>query len=182
MSPTKLLIISICTYTIFVLHTSLTRDLAIAGIAPHLVLAGLAVMTTRVERVQAVWLAAAWGLLADCLAEGRLGSSMVCFTIFAVFVQPASHPGRTGFAWKLGALSIPVGWGLLLADQLWRGLGRELKIDIGALAIQAAGTSIYTGLIIAGAAFALQILSPVSTESEISSTRTVSNQWRMLTG
>ena len=62
------MLVTACSYAIFVLHSAVARDLAIAGFAPHLILAGLiVVIVLRVGHAQGVLLAAIWGILADCL-------------------------------------------------------------------------------------------------------------------
>jgi rod shape-determining protein MreD len=178
----NLLIFITVTYTMFALQASLARDVAIFGFTPHLILAGLAVMTVRSACAQAMLQAAAWGLLADCVTEGRLGPQMVSFTIFAVMLQRTANRRSINVPWKLAASSIPLCWGALLADQLWRALADARPIDYVALTVQAAGSAIYTGLIALGAAYILRFCAPASTESTIPSAPCVSNKWRMLTG
>jgi rod shape-determining protein MreD len=181
MALMKLLILTTVTYTIFVLQASLAREVAIFGITPHLVLAGLALMTVHSARAQAVLQAAVWGLLADCVTEGRLGPQMVCFTIFAVILQHTANRRWINVPWKLAASSIPLVSGALLVDQLSRALVGGRAIDYLALAIQAVGSAVYTGLIVLGAAYTLRYMAPASTERTAPSAPCVSNKWRMLT-
>lgn len=177
----KLLIIATCTYAIFVLHAAFARDLAISGIAPHLILAGLVVISVRVGAAQGMLLAAVWGLLADCLTEGRLGPHVVCFAIVVGILHRNRNQRRSSDSWKLAALSIPMVWGVLLAVQFWHSLAEGRTRDFTAVAIHAAGSAVYTGLVVAGAAYALRHVAPASADRTDPSSPSVSNKWRMLT-
>src|SRR5947207_10947643 len=73
--------ITLWTYLVFGLHLSLTVSLAVAGFAPHLVLAGSVLLTCRTTARQGLLLGALWGLLADCLPDGRMGAGIICFSL-----------------------------------------------------------------------------------------------------
>jgi hypothetical protein len=66
-------------------------------------------------------------------------------------------------------------------DQFWRSLTDGPAVDFSALAIQTALSAVYTGLIVAVAAYVWQWASPTATESAAAVPRSVSNKWRMLT-
>ena len=74
------------TYLIFVLHSALRTMFSRRGYAPHLVLAGLILMCARNAGRAGICLAALWGLLADCLSEGRLGPGLMIFVLSAFVI------------------------------------------------------------------------------------------------
>jgi hypothetical protein len=177
----KFLLLATVTYTIFSLHASIARDLAISRFVPHLILAGLAVMTVRRTLQESLVLAAVWGLLADCLSEGRLGPGIVSFAMFALILNRLPAPRQTIVPWKLASVSIPLVWCVLLGDQFLHNLADGRTNDWLAVAIQAAGSAIYTGLVVLAAAYGLEVVAPAPTQNIVSSAPSVSNHWRMLT-
>lgn len=177
----KPFLIAICTYAIFVLHSALARDLAISGITPHIILAGLIVMSARVGAPQGVLLAAGWGLLADCLAEGRLGPAMICYVFVAISLHRGTRRWKTSAPWKYAALSIPLIWGSLIACEFLRGFPTGRFPDLAAVAFHAAGCAVYTGLLAAAADRAIRFAMPGLKAELPPSAPAVSNKWRMLT-
>lgn len=177
----KHIILVVCIYSIVVLHSALARDLAVSGFAPHLILAGLVVITVHVSRAQGIFLAALLGLTADCLAEGRLGLNLIGWVIAAAILQRAASPRGVPVPWKLAASSMPLVWGLLFGGQWLGSLADGRNIALAVLAIQSAGAALYTALIVAVAAYAVRMLVPVATEHAAPAGPTVSNTWRMLT-
>src|ERR1700730_5369420 len=104
----KCLYIISWTYLVFVLQSGFARELAICGCAPHLVLAGLVLMTVRTRGRQGLLLAAGWGLLLDCLGTGRLGVNLVALTLAALTVQEIHARWPLESPWRLGALAAVV--------------------------------------------------------------------------
>src|SRR5262249_5596826 len=150
----KWLSISGWTYLIFVLHAGFARDVAIGACAPHLILAGLFLMVVRLNSRDGIALAAAWGFLSDCLVEGRLGADVVVFVVAAGAVRQLSGRWSLRAAWRAGAISTGVVWGAVVASTANRMLADGLlahgrTLDLATLAIPAAGSAIYTGVLVA---------------------------------
>lgn len=177
----KPLLLIACTYTIFVLHSALARDLAIAGFAPHLILAGLIVMTVRVSRAQGVLLAASMGLLADCLTEGPLGPNLICCTLVSAVLPQVASKWRDRIPLKLAVTSIPLIGCALLVSPVWHSFAGGRTIDVVVLAINATGSALYTAMLVCVVAWAVQFIVPGATERSTPSSPSVSNNWRMLT-
>ncbi len=177
----KFVLVAACTYAIFVLHSALAHDLTIAGIAPHLVLAGLVVIVVRVGHVQGMLLAATWGALADCISEGRLGPNIVCYAIATLILHRTANQSRINSTWSLAALSLPLIGSVLLIGQFWRSFADGRTIDFARLAVNSAGSAVYTSIIVAGAAYVLRLIVSGSTERPDPASPSVSNRWRMLT-
>ncbi|HEY3968397.1 MAG TPA: rod shape-determining protein MreD [Planctomycetaceae bacterium] len=177
----KFVLIAACTYAICALHSAIAHDLAIAGIAPHLILAGLVVIVVRVGQAQGVLLAAVWGVLADCLSEGRLGPQIVCYAIATLILRYAANQSRINSTWSLAALSLPLIGSVLLINQVCRSFADGRSIDFVPLAIHSAGSALYTGVIVMGAAYVIRLFASDVTERSATASHSVSNQWRMLT-
>jgi len=169
------------TYLVFVLHSGFARELAIAGCTPHLILAGLILMTVRSGGRQGILLAGGWGLLSDSLTDGRLGVDVVHLTLAALAVQQVHARWPLSSAWRLGALSVVVVWAEVVASTSVRMLSGGQSPHLPAIVPHAAGPALYTALVVAGMSFAAQIVLRRSTEVIEASAPTVSNKWRMLT-
>lgn len=172
-------IVIIATYAAFVLQTAVARDLAVCGFAPRLDLAALIVVTAQVGGVPALLLAAAWGFLADCFTAGPLGTNVACFAVLACALQRAVARWRIASARRLAAATVPLVWCCVVAGELPRAATGAGPVDLGALALAAAGTALYTAVVVAAAAFALRVASPG--ENEPRRATRVLNNWRMLT-
>ena len=169
------------TYAVFVAQSGLARDLAICGCTPHLVLAGLVLMTVRTGGRQGLLLAAGWGLFLDGLGEGRLGINLVALTLAALAVQEAQARWPSNAVWRLGLLaSIVVAIEFVASKSLGMLLGGQSP-DLRLIVAHAAGTAIYSGLVVASMSFVAQMVLRQAAESSGAAAPTVSNKWRMLT-
>jgi rod shape-determining protein MreD len=177
----KIILLAALTYTIFALQASIARDLTLAGFAPNFVLAALILLTTRITRAGGIWLAATWGLLADCLGDGRLGPHIACFILCILLLQCAKSRRWSDAPWKLTMISLPLVAGTLLAELLLHSLADRRGIDVLAIAIHSTGTSLYTAFLVATVAFLWQQFSPAPVDRSESGPSSVSNSWRMLT-
>ena len=169
------------TYLVFALHSGVASSLAVAGYAPQLVLAGLVLMTSRMAGRQGLLAAALWGLLADCLTEGRLGAGIVCFSLSTWLLQRCTGRSNSSVPWRIAVFSVPLIWADLVAMAVLRGLSDGRPIDLRGLCIHAAGSAVYTGMIIGAAEFAIRFVRGSSTEDAANASPTVSNKWKMLT-
>jgi rod shape-determining protein MreD len=186
----KWLWIIAATYLVFVLHAGFACEMAIGGCAPHLVLAGLVLMVLRLNGRDGIALAAAWGFLSDCLVEGRLGADVVAFVLAACAVRQLSVRWNLRVAWRAGAISIGLVWGAIVAGTAIRVLADGMladgmladgrTLDLGTLAMSAAGSAIYTGVLVAVISLAASLVGRDRTENA-TALPAVSNRWRMLT-
>ncbi|MBI3865961.1 MAG: hypothetical protein HY290_29140 [Planctomycetia bacterium] len=177
----KYLTLCICTYTVFVLHTSLARDLAIAGFAPHLVLAGLAIVALRTSGNDTLFFAAVWGFLADCLSEGRLGPGIIFYSLAALILRQAATGWKVKMPWAYAALVAPVCWGAIVGNQILRSFADGMATDFALAALRASGSAVYTAAIVAAATAAWRRIAGHNPEAINTGTLPVSNHWRMLT-
>ena len=99
---------TIWTYLVFAVHSVVASSLAVAGYAPHLVLAGLILMTSRMAGRQGLLAAGLWGLLADCLTEGRLGAGIVCFSLSTWLLQRCTGRRISSVPWRIAVFSVPL--------------------------------------------------------------------------
>src|SRR5262249_24042348 len=169
------------TYLIFVLHSGFAREVAIAGCTPNLILAGLVLMILRTTGHGAVAVAAVWGLLSDCLIEGRLGADVVSFLLTACAVRQLSVHWNLRSPWRAGAISIVLVWVELVASSNFRVLADGRTPDPAALALSAAGAAVYTGLLVAILSLAARLVWCDPSDDDAAAVRAVSNKWRMLT-
>jgi len=169
------------TYLIFVLHTGIAQTLAIGGCAPHLVLAGLVVMTVRLSARRGVLLAAGWGLLLDCLGEGRPGVHLVALTLATLTVQEVHSRWALYSPWRLGLVASVVAGALVAATASLPVFAGVPSADLRVILVHAAGSALTTGVAAAIIAYADQmVLRPPATAAGAKGP-TVLNQWRMLT-
>jgi rod shape-determining protein MreD len=141
----------------------------------------MVLMTVRTGGRQHVFFAAGWGLLLDCLGEGRMGVNLVALTLAALAVQSFQAQWPLNSLWRAGvvaAIVVGIEFGvstvlLILAA----GLGPDLRMIV----THAAGSALYSGIVIAVLLRASQMVlrQPSLTAGGI--VPTVSNNWRMLT-
>lgn len=77
----RVLWLAVATYVLFVAQTSLVRECSIAGIVPQFPCAALALLVVCCRGRTGLVCAAAWGLLADLLGDGRIGGNTLCFCL-----------------------------------------------------------------------------------------------------
>jgi cell shape-determining protein MreD len=173
------------TYLVFALHAGFAREMAIGACAPHLILAGLVLMVLRLNGRDGIALAAGWGFLSDCLVEGRLGADVVVFVLAAGVVRQLSVRWSLRVPWRAGAFSIGLVWGAVVASTAVRMLADGIladgrTLDLATLAIPAAGSAIYTGVLVAVLSLAASLVGRDRTD-DATAVPAVSNRWRMLT-
>lgn len=178
----KFISIAIWTYLLFVLQTGLARDLTIAGCVPNLILAGLFVILIRIGGQSGLLMAGGWGLLSDMLTDGRLGPDVVCFAVAASLVQHVHARWNLSSPWKLGILSSVLAGAVIVGSASLRMLADGISPDWPALGIYAVGSALYAGILVAAVSLAVRLVLGQSAEVAAAESRTVSNQWRMLTG
>ena len=83
--------------------------------------------------------------------------------------------------WVSTALTAPAVWCALVASHVVNGLADGKTIALEALATQAAGSGIYTALIVSVIAVGWNWIAGASREDRLPMSRTVSNPWWMLT-
>ena len=169
------------TYFVFALHSSVATRLTIAGYTPHLVLAGWMLMAQRMTPRHGLLAAVLWGLLTDCLTNGRLGAGIVCFTLSTWVLQRCLGRRDNSFLLRLTVLSAPLIWADIVGMAVLRGLSDGHSIDLRAQCVQAAGSAIYTGIIVSAAEFVIRYLRGNGTRDARLAVPTVSNRWKMLT-
>jgi rod shape-determining protein MreD len=174
------LLIFAWTYLVFVLQSSVARELAIGGCAPHLLLAGLILMTARVSGRTGLLLAAFWGLLSDCLSDARLGADVIGFVLIAWVVQWGGIRLGLSSPWRLGALSAVLIWcaGMLSACLQMHADGRVASL--WAFCVISLRTGLYTGAVVGIASLAAHFIGR-RTARDLAAVPSVSNKWRMLT-
>lgn len=178
----KWLILVLWTYVAFVVQSSFASKLAIAGCAPHFVLAGLILAILHFSASQAVLLAACWGLISDCLSNGRLGVDVACFAVSALAIQSLLARKHLGSQARLAALT-----GFLVLANVIGSAGLRSVSDVdgpafAALCGRAAGSAAYTAALIALVSFSGMVFRRPSLADTAAGGPSVSNRWRMLTG
>ena len=143
----NILLISLSTYLVFVLDSSLAPVMKIGDYRPHFTLAALVILPTRLGGAAAVLVAAFWGLLADCLADTRLGPNLACFALCAFALgHVQARRARPSFL-RWGTASFAVTFVGLVASNGLRTLGSLRMADFGSLTACAAGSALYTSLV-----------------------------------
>jgi rod shape-determining protein MreD len=169
------------TYLVFVLHSGLAREAAVGGCAPHLVLAGLVLMVLRITGREAIALAAVWGFLSDCLVEGRLGVDVMFFVLTTMALRQLNARWNLRSPWRAAVVSMTFVWGELVASGSFRILAEGQTPDLPPLAHSAAGSAVYSGLLVAMLALAARLVARDAIDDDASAAPAVSNKWRMLT-
>lgn len=169
------------TYSVFVLHSALATSLTVAGCAPHLVLAGWIFLAQRMTPRQGLLGAALWGLLADCLTNGRLGAGIVCFSLSTWILQRCLGRRNDRFLLRLAVLSAPLIWADIVGMAVLQGLVDGHSVELRAQCMQAAGSAAYTVIIVLAAEFANRSVRGNATTDANIAVPTVSNRWKMLT-
>jgi rod shape-determining protein MreD len=169
------------TYLVFVLHSSLAASLAIAGSAPQLVLAGWILVIRRMPPRQGLLAAALWGLLADCQTNGRLGAGIVCLSISTWILQRCLGRRNDNSLLTLVVLSSPLIWADIVGMAVLRGLSDGHSVNMRAQCIQAAGSAIYTGIIVVAAEIASRYVRGNAEGDAAIGVPAVLNRWKMLT-
>ena len=143
----NIVFISLSTYLVFVLDSSLAPVMKIGDYRPYFALAALVLLPTRLGGAAAVLVAAIWGLLADCLADARLGPDLVCFALcaFALGRMPAPRGQRSWLIWSAAAFAVTffdlVASNGLRTFRVWQ------TADLAPLATRAAGSALYTAFV-----------------------------------
>jgi rod shape-determining protein MreD len=169
------------TYLVFVLHSAVAARLAVAGYPPHLVLAGLILMARRMTPRQGLLAAALWGILTDCLTNGRLGAGIVCFSLTRWVLQRCLGRRSSSLPLRLAVCSTTLIWANIVGMAVLRGLSDGQAFDLRELCVTAAGSAVYTGIIIAAAEFANRYARGDSGGDDAVAAPTVLNRWKMLT-
>jgi rod shape-determining protein MreD len=163
------------------LHSTLAASLAVAGFSPHLLLAGLSLLASRTTTRQSLFAGALWGLLADCLTDGRLGAGLICFSLSTWFLQRCRGQSYRGRFWKLAIWSVPVIFADMVATAALRIVFDIRPVDWQGLCIHAAGSAVYSGILVGIAELAIRLVRGKTSENSEGTAPTVSNKWRMLT-
>jgi rod shape-determining protein MreD len=180
-SVMKLLLTLIATYLVFVLQTSLADVWSIAGCVPNLPLAGVIVMAGLGSGRRRIVTAAAWGLIADCLADGRLGPALIGFSLCFLVIERCHLRWGLGSPVRLIAISVPL---VLLESTVTSALRVTLErrpLDLGRLGFLALGSTAWTVAVIAGLTIIVTIASNRSRDRSVPGAPALSNKWRMLT-
>jgi len=170
------------TYLVFVLHAGFARELQIGKCTPHLALAGLIPLAVRASGRRGIVVAAVWGLLSDCLSDGRLGTDVIVFVLAACCTRRAGARWNLIAPWRTGVFSAVTAWGALVACASLRLLSAGGSPPFTALGLQAAGSAVYTGLLAALVALTARIVWRSTDGDESAPAPQVSNKWRMLSG
>jgi len=177
----KWLLVVPATYLVFALQTGLADSLTIGGCVPNLPLAGLLIMASRGSGWRQLVTAAAWGLIADCLADGRLGPDLIAFAVCLVVFERCHMRWNLGSYWRLVAMSIPL---VLLETAVTGALRASLDghaVDFQRLCLFAAGSTVWTVVVVAGLAFVGALVGNRAHYGNETAAPALSNRWRMLT-
>ena len=169
------------TYLVFAVQTAFAGSLAIAGCAPHLVLAGVVLMTRRVPERAGLVVAAGWGLLSDCLTDGRLGPEIVAFVVAAALMSRLSGRWNLKSPGFSAAAGVAIVWVALVISAGLRMVPDGRIHALATLAGHAARSAIWTGALVAIATLAARLIISTPAESDPAATPAMSNKWRMLT-
>ena len=138
-------------------------------------------MTCRIAGRQGLLAAALWGLLADCLTDGRLGAGVVYFSLSTWVLKRFTGRRNSSVPWRVAVMSVPLIWAAIVGMAVLRGLSDGRPSDLRGLCVHAAGSAVYTGMVIAAAEFAIGFVRGSSTADAGIAAPTVSNKWKMLT-
>ncbi len=170
------------TYLIFVLQSGFAHAMPIGGYAPHLLLAGLTLMTVRTGGRPSLCLAAAWGMLSDCLTDGRFGADLVGYVLVAFVIGQCNARWDLTSPARAGVVTIVI-VGVVQVASIIRHLPPDGRLpDPGALGKFALGSALYTGLLVALVSLAARIVWPRPNGEGAAVSPAVFNKWRMLTG
>jgi rod shape-determining protein MreD len=172
------------TYAVFSLHAGLGDSVGYGSFHVHVLWLALVPMVMRLGEREGLLLAAAWGLLADCLNSSPLGIDLAGFTVAATLIQRLRRLNefRSLFATALltaTAVSVEVA----LADGLRLALA-GVTSDLTNVAIYSLSTGATTATVgfVIGSAIRLIWRPQITTSDERSRSHIVTNRWRMLTG
>ena len=168
------------TYLVFALHTGFAREMQIAGCVPHLMLAGLVLMTIRIPGRARHFVAAGWGIISDCLTEGRMGADVVAFVLAAYCIRCMSPRWNLESPLRAGMLSGLIVWAVIAVSTVVRMLPDGHLPGLALLGRHAAGSAIYTAVLVAAASRAARLLGRSPDRSDPAAVPTVLNKWRML--
>jgi len=169
------------TYLVFTVQTAFASSLAIGGCAPHLVLAGVVLMTRRVPERTGLVVAGVWGLLSDCLTDGRLGPDVVAFVLAAALMSRLSDRWNLKSPGISAAAGVAIVWVALVISAALRMVPDGRIHALATLAGHAARSAIWTGALVAIATLAARLVLRSPAESDPAATPPMSNKWRMLT-
>lgn len=178
----KWLTLILWTYLVFVVQSSFAWKLAIAGCSPHLMLAGLIVTTLHFSMRQAVLMGASWGLISDCLNDGRLGADVASFALTALAVHSVLVRKNPGSQVRLVALTGILVWSTIIGSAGLRNVHDVQGSALAALCGRAAGSAIYTAALVALVSLGGVIVRRPPLADAVPPAPSASNRWRMLTG
>src|SRR5437016_1278073 len=121
----KWLTLVLWTYLIFVVQSSFASKLAIAGCSPHLVLAGLIATILHFSARQAVLAGACWGLISDCLGDGRLGVDIAGFALTALIVHSVLVRKNLDSRVRLATVTAILVWATIIGSASLRSVGDD---------------------------------------------------------
>lgn len=177
----RLVVLVVAGYATLAVQTGVVNPWAPAACVPNLLAAGLVWMVGVVPGRLVVATAAGWGLVADGLCAGPLGTHVVSFAIAAWLVQRVGLRGARPSAALLGILAAAAAWVALLVSTAVRlGISRE-AIDWRTQMLQGAGALAATGLVTIGVVIAWRAVFGSRRRREGGEPISVSNRWQMLT-
>jgi rod shape-determining protein MreD len=169
------------TFAAFVLQTSLV-PLGNAGtIQPNFVLGGLVWMVWRAGPRTGLLSAAAWGAIADGLAQGPLGIDLIGYTMAAWIVQLVRDRGTTGSVLRVVGVTGSVVLAVSAASAGAREFIERQEVDSSLLLAWAGGQALATAMLAALLVMFRNLVFGHSAETGGRTKARVSNQWRMLT-
>jgi rod shape-determining protein MreD len=175
------LLIAVATYCIFTLQTAIAGSLSVAGCVPNLVFAGLLVLAPRLTGSQRLVTAAVWGLIADCLADGRLGPDLVCCTICILVVERCQTRWQPAAPLTLIVLAIPLTLFESAATATLRLALDGRNLEWQRLCLGTAGSAVWTVCVVALLAVAANLIGNRTHDRSPPDAPALSNKWRMLT-
>lgn len=177
----KILFLIAITFTVFALQTSLAPLWGAGALRPQLVLGGLVWIVWRSGPATGLLTAAAWGLIADGLAQGPLGIDLVGFTLAAWIVQLLRERGTSGSALRAGGATGGVVLVVSAATAGVREFIERHQVDPGQLLLWAGGQGLATAILAIALVQVGSLLFGRPADSGAAPPPPVSNRWRMLT-
>jgi rod shape-determining protein MreD len=177
----KILFLIAITFAVFSLQTSLAPLSGPGIVRPHLVLGGLVWIVWRAGPFTGLVTAAAWGLIADGLAQGPLGIDLVGFTLAAWIIQLVRERGPGGSAPRVGAVTGGVVFVVSVASVGVREFIERQNVDFSQLLQWAGGQAVATAILAIVLVKVGTLLIGPPADIGAAPTPRVSNRWRMLT-
>jgi rod shape-determining protein MreD len=180
----KVIGLTLWTYAAFALHAGLGSDVAYGPSRVHVPWLLLIPTVIRLTERDGLLVAAAWGLLADCLTSSPLGIELIGFTVAATVIQRLRRLNAPRSLFATALLTAGVVSAEVFAADASRLTLAGIPIDAAELAVR----SLATGTATAGAGFVIGCMTRLvwrrraNTNDARSGTNVVTNRWRMLTG